>query len=187
MMAKWLKPICIILIIVIAGGFFYLRVFGSKPFKLAESEVSSVSARLFGEKEIMEATTAAGTGWLAEAKASNPEEAVDAAKFVAMVNEVIVYKKDGGYREFFLKEVSRKEQQINDLIGLGSRKTKTQRETLEKLQTTEEVAAAFIVELSDGKTMTIEVCEPFVVVDGVGYRAKIGPCEELLKLAGVKR
>lgn len=37
--------------------------------------------------------------------------------------------------------------------------------------------------LSDGKQVEITECSPFVIIDGVGYKAKHEPCEELNRYA----
>ena len=40
-------------------------------------------------------------------------------------------------------------------------------------------AAVFSVTLPDGSQMEVTAYNPFVIIDGVGYKCKYGPCEEL--------
>ena len=44
-------------------------------------------------------------------------------------------------------------------------------------------AVTFYLIMSDGTQTGISVCSPFLVVDGVGYRAGRGPCEALSSYA----
>lgn len=41
----------------------------------------------------------------------------------------------------------------------------------------------FIIEKSDGTQTDITACNPVLIIDGVGYRTKYGPCEDLNRLA----
>ena len=44
-------------------------------------------------------------------------------------------------------------------------------------------AAAFTLELDDGTQTTVTAFSPFLILDGVGYRTKHGPCEALNRYA----
>ena len=44
-------------------------------------------------------------------------------------------------------------------------------------------AAAFTLELGDGTQTTVTAFSPFLILDGVGYRTKHGPCEALNRYA----
>ena len=44
-------------------------------------------------------------------------------------------------------------------------------------------AAAFTLELGDGTQTTVTAVSPFLILDGVGYRTKHGPCEALNRYA----
>ena len=41
----------------------------------------------------------------------------------------------------------------------------------------------FTITKTDGTVTTVGAYNPFLIIDGVGYRAKYGPCEELNRLA----
>lgn len=44
-------------------------------------------------------------------------------------------------------------------------------------------AVVFTVNMTDGTKTVINAYNPFIVIDGVGYRAKYEPCERLSQLA----
>ena len=44
-------------------------------------------------------------------------------------------------------------------------------------------AVTFTLVLTDGSRQEILVCNPFVVINGTGYRAEYGPCERLSSYA----
>lgn len=41
----------------------------------------------------------------------------------------------------------------------------------------------FTLVMADGRRMTINACNPFLVIDGIGYRTKYAPCEALSAFA----
>lgn len=41
----------------------------------------------------------------------------------------------------------------------------------------------FTITKTDGTQISINACNPFIIIDGVGYKTKYGPCEELNNLA----
>lgn len=185
-MARLIKPLGILAIIALVGVIFYFRVIGVRPISLDAGEISSVQGKVLYEEEIIDVCKTAGPGWYANLTESEVLEGlkeINKDRFVSGINEVISYKKDGGYGDFYLKMANAKKQQIQDLIDKGSRKTKAERETLERLENEVETGAIFIVVYNDGKIMVVEAGVPFIIVDGVGYRSKTGTVTELIKLA----
>ena len=41
----------------------------------------------------------------------------------------------------------------------------------------------FTLVMADGRRITINACNPFLVIDGIGYRTKYAPCEALSAFA----
>lgn len=44
-------------------------------------------------------------------------------------------------------------------------------------------AAVFTIIRTDGTQLTVNAYNPFIIIDGIGYRTKYGPCEELNSFA----
>lgn len=44
-------------------------------------------------------------------------------------------------------------------------------------------AAVFTMIKTDGTRLTVVAYNPFIIIDGIGYRTKYGPCEELNSFA----
>lgn len=40
-------------------------------------------------------------------------------------------------------------------------------------------AVIYTISKTDGTTLTVNAYNPFLIIDGVGYKTKYGPCEEL--------
>lgn len=48
-------------------------------------------------------------------------------------------------------------------------------------------AVTFTLTMADGSQEEITACSPFLIVNGTGYRAKYGPCEQLSRYANQLR
>lgn len=44
-------------------------------------------------------------------------------------------------------------------------------------------AVIYTIILNDGKEITVIAYNPFIIIDGIGYKTKYGPCERLSQIA----
>lgn len=63
---------------------------------------------------------------------------------------------------------------LNDVVVYGKDNSYTQYDGQ---------AVIYTITLTDGKEMTVQAYNPFLVIDGIGYKTKYAPCEKLSQIA----
>lgn len=72
------------------------------------------------------------------------------------------------------------QEEINELVPILNRVVTYQRD--DSYGEYAGQAVIFTLTKTDGTQLRVQAYNPFIVIDGVGYRTKYGPCEELNQL-----